>query len=264
MVYAIETFGLSKEFVSFKRRYRLLSHPFQKESPALVINDITLKIRKGEIFCLIGPNGAGKTTLIKVLSCLILPTKGSAEVAGYDILKDEEKVRNAIGLVTGDERSFYWRLTGRQNIEFFAALYNLSPDTLHRRINELFDILHIEEPDKRFQEYPSGIKQRLSIVRALLNDPDILFIDELTKNLDPTSAKDLRKFIKETLVKKHGKTIIFSTHLLYEVEGLADRIGFMSKGRIVAEGELETLRKTMGNKGAAIEEVYDYFINKKG
>lgn len=241
---AIETHGLTKEFSRGKK----------------VINDIDLNVNKGELFCLVGPNGAGKTTLIKMLCNLILPTKGEIFINGYDILHDPEKVRSFIGLVTGDERSFYWRLTGRENMEFFAALYNLSPKVKKEKIKELFGLLAIKEPDKRFQEYPSGIKQKLSIARALLNEPTILFIDELTKSLDPSSAKDLRRFIKERLVRDQAKTVIFSTHNLHEVESLADRIAFMVKGKIVAVGALDDLRKIIGKQDATIEQIYNYFI----
>ena len=180
------------------------------------------------------------------------------------MLEDSDKARCSIGLVTGDERSFYWRLAGRQNMEFFAALYGLSPQAGKKRIKELFDILHIDEPNKRFQEYASGVKQKLSIARALLSDPSILFIDELTKSLDPTSAMELRMLIKETLVKKQGKTVFFSSHNLHEVKELADCIALMSEGRILAKGTLEELRRIIGNQEAAIEDIYTYFIGKKG
>lgn len=245
---AVKTQGLIKEFKRNKR----------------VLDGIDLSINKGELFCLVGANGAGKTTLIKILCNLILPTAGEVFIDGHNIVRDSEKARSSIGLVTGDERSFYWRLTGRQNMEFFAALYSLSPKAVRARIKELFELLDIEEPDKKFQEYPSGIKQRLSIARTLLNDPAIIFMDELTKSLDPTSAQALRKFIKEILVKKQGKTVFFSTHQLYEAEELADCIAFMSKGKIVGIGALNELKKIVGREDVTIEKIYDYFINRKG
>jgi len=215
------------------------------------------------LFCLVGTNGAGKTTLLKLLCNLILPTSGEIFINGYNVIKDSERTRSSIGLVTGDERSFYWRLTGKQNMKFFATFYNLSSYESRIKIDELFKLLHIEEPDKRFQEYSSGIKQRLSIARALLNDSPVLFLDELTKGLDPASAKELRIFIKETLVKEKKKTVFFSTHNLHEAEELADRIAFMRKGKITADGTIDELRKTMGRQDASIEDIYDYFMNKK-
>lgn len=242
---AIKTENLNKEFVRNKK----------------VICDINLSIKEGELFCLVGANGAGKTTLIKLLCNLILPTSGSIFVDGYDMVRDSEKGKGSIGLVTGDERSFYWRLTGRQNMEFFAALYNLPAPSAKQKIEELFDILQISEPDKRFQEYPSGIKQKLSIARALLGDPTVLFIDELTKNLDHSSAKELRRFIKEVLVGKQRKTVFFTTHQLFEVEELADRIAFMLKGRITAMGSFRDLKNLMGDQEGDIEKLYCFFIS---
>jgi len=238
-----------------------LTKKFTKDR--IAVDGIDLTVYKGELFCLVGNNGAGKSTLIKMLCNLILPTSGEMFINGYSMLRDPEKASVTIGLVTGDERSFYWRLTGRQNMEFFAVLYGLDSGTRKARINELFSILGIKEPDKCFQEYPSGIKQNLSIARALLNDPDILFIDELTKNLDPTTARDLTRFIKEVLVKKQGKTVFFSTHQLCEAEELADHIAFMSRGRIMAVGILDELKGKINKSDADIEEIYDYFVNRK-
>ena len=228
-----------------------------------IIRSVDLEVRKGELFCMVGANGAGKTTLIKILCGLILPTKGEVFINGHNMLSDPDAARSSIGLVTGDERSFYWRLTGRQNLDFFATLHNLRPPEKNRKIEELLDILRIENPDNRFQEYPSGVKQRLSIARALLSDPAVLFMDELTKNLDHASAKGLRAFIKESLVKKQGKTVFFSTHHLYEVEELADRVAFMIKGGIFAMGTLKELKEATGIPGADIERVYDYFTEDK-
>lgn len=228
-----------------------------------VIDGIDLIVKRGELFCLVGANGAGKTTLIKLLCNLILPTRGEIFINGYNMLRDSEKAQASIGLVTGDERSFYWRLTGRQNLEFFAALYNLHSGQRKAKVKELFDLLCIEEPDKKFQEYSSGAKQKLSIARALLNDPDILFIDELTKSLDPGSIQFLSRFIKETLIKKHAKTVFFSTHQLYEVEQLADRIAFMARGKIVAQGTFKEVREISKKKDASIKELYDYFTEKR-
>ena len=229
----------------------------------MVVDKLSFEVGAGEVVGLLGPNGAGKTTLMKMLCNLILPTKGEIFINRYSMSYDYEKIKLMTSLVTGDERSFYWRLTGRQNMEFFAVLYNLPPASFKKKINDLFGLLRIKEPDKRFQEYSSGIKQRLSMARALLNDPAVLFIDELTKGLDPTSAKDLKMFIKEVLVKKQKKTIFFSTHNLYEAEELADRIAFMRKGRIVAAGTLYELRKLLNKQDASIEQVYDYFMNIK-
>lgn len=241
MSFAIEIASLKKEFYPTKSLSELLN-PLYRQKSILAINDIKLQIKTGELFALLGPNGAGKTTLIKILACLILPTEGTAKVAGYDILKDEEKIKASIGLISGEERSFYWRLSGQQNLQFFASLYNLSSNQAKTRIKDLLDLLEIDEPDKRFQEYSTGIKQRLAIARSLLNNPKVLFMDEPTKSLDPGTAQKLREFIKEKLVRQQGNTIFFATHNLDEAKCLADQVAIMDKGQIIACGKIDELQ----------------------
>lgn len=255
---AINISGLYKEFISIKNIYQLVLQPFQRQKPFLAINNISLQVKQGEIFALVGQNGAGKTTLIKILSCLILPTKGKVDMMGYDISKEGERVRVSIGLVSSDERSFYWRLTLRQNLYFFAALYNLSGENAKRRIEELSRLLEINDYlDKRFQECSSGIKQRLSIARSLLSDPSILFMDEPFKSLDLHSVKNLKNFIKKILVEEQGKAVFFISHNFNEVENFADRIAIMYKGEILACGTLSDLRDKINSQSASLEDIYD-------
>lgn len=222
-LYAVETVELTKYFHSGEVK---------------ALKNVNLKIKQGEIIALLGPNGAGKTTLLKILSTLILPTSGTAYVKGYEVIQCEDDVKKSIGLVTGEERSFYWRLTGRQNLEFFATLCNLKKNQINERLDYLFDLFEIENPDKRFYEYSAGIKQRFGLIRSLLHEPDVLLMDEPTKSLDPFSAKILREFIKETLVKKMGKTVLFTTHRLEEIKDFCDSVALMSKGEIIACGKL--------------------------
>lgn len=262
MTYAIETFKLTKEFIPARSFYKFLVNPLQKERAILAINDITIQVKEAEIFGLIGLNGVGKTTLIKILSCLILPTEGEARVSGCDILKEEDKVKGSIGLVSGDERSFYWRLTLSQNLEFFATLYNLSRLEAKRKIEELSRLLGIGASlNQRLQECSAGIKQRLAIARSLLNNPRVLFMDEPTKSLDPLSAENLRNFIKGNLTRQQGKTVFFTTHNLSEVENFADRIAIMADGEIKACGTLEELRYRMGSAQATMEAIYERFAS---
>lgn len=232
MEYAIKTEYLTKEFVNAKSWSNLLSKPFQKEKILLAVNNVSLEVKKGEIFCLLGKNGAGKTTLIKLLCTLILPTRGNAYVNGYNIAKDDKKVRSTIGLVTGEERSFYWRLTGRQNLSFFASLYDLSRDSADNRIEALSKLLKIDYMDKKVGAYSQGMRQRLAIVRCLINDPEVIFMDEPTKSLDPVASQEIRVFIKETLICQQRKTVFFSTHDLIEAKFLASRLAVMEKGEI--------------------------------
>jgi len=253
MGWAIETFNLTKLFMPSEGLYL---RPFCKRDAVLAINNINLSIKKGELFCLIGPNGSGKTTLIKILCSLILPTKGTAFINGVDILGNNEKLKSSIGLMTSDDRSFYWRLTGRQNLTFFAFLYNLNPQQATKKIKEIMELLEIEAPDKRFQEYSTGMKQRLGIARSLLNDPQVLFMDEPTKSLDPKASYNLKVFIKERLVREQGKTVLFTTHHLDETEEFADRLAIIDRGRLVACGNLGELQHLIGEPAANLEKIF--------
>ncbi len=240
MEYAVETIDLTKRFTQTSGFIDFL--PVSKKKETTAIENVNLKIRKGELFGIVGPNGAGKTTLIKVLCTLILPTSGSAYVNGYDIIKEEEKARSSLGFVSGDERSFYWRLTGRQNLEFFAALNNFHHP--NKKVNEVLDIIDFaDKADNKFYTYSAGMKQWMAIARGLLNDPEVLFMDEPTKSLDPISAQKLRAFIKERLMEEQRKTVFLSTHYLEEAEQLCDRIAIIDKARIRACGTLNELRK---------------------
>ena len=181
--------------------------PFRKREWTEAVKDISLDIKEGEFFGMLGPNGAGKTTLIKMLCCLVLPNSGTASVFGSDIIKNEQKVKETVGLVSAEERSFFWRITGRENLEFYAALYNIPRHTVSRRINELLELVGLaEDGDKRFQSYSTGMRQKLAIARGLLSEPRLLFVDEPTRSLDPVSAQAVRRFLKEKIAAA-GKTI---------------------------------------------------------
>jgi len=261
--YAIQTINLTKEFISDRNLATLLLHPFQKRNTVLAVDGVNLQIRKGEIFGLVGVNGAGKTTLIKMLTTFILPTKGTAYINGYDITKDGQKVKASIGLVTSEQNSFYYSLTGRQNLNFFASFHGLTFLETKKKIDELASLLDIEEYlEIMFKEYSSGIRQRLSIARSLLNNPDILLIDEPTKSLDFVNANNLRLFIKEELSRKLGKTIVFTTHNLQEAEQLADRIAIMDKGKVKASGAIQELCQKIGKPQARLEEIFTELIAK--
>ncbi len=261
--YAIETTDLSKRFYPSKNLKQFVFNPWGKTGSILAVDRASLQIKKGELFVLVGPNGAGKTTLIKILAGLILPTKGNARVNGYDVVKDEMRVKESIGLLAGDERSFYGRLTGRENLSFFACLYNIPRKKAEKRIGELAGFLEIGDLDRRFQEYSAGIKQRLAVARGLLNNPQIIFMDEPTKNLDPLAAEDLRSLIKRGLVETQGKTVLFCTHNLSEAVALGMRIAIMHKGEIKACGTVEELRKEGGlAPHIDIKDVFKHYVSK--
>lgn len=242
MSWAIDTISLTKRF-PISTGWRGLFRPQQYNPPA--VNGVSLTVDEGELFGLVGPNGAGKTTIIKLLSTLILPTSGSARVNGYD-LHQETDIKASIGLVTSDERSFYWRLTGRQNLDFFASLHGLPPKEIGDTVQSVLDEVALADvADKRFQTFSTGMRQRLSIARALLNRPRLLFLDEPTKGLDPTATGDLHKLIKERLTLKEGITVFMTTHDLSEAEKLCDRIAIMNHGQIFACGTMEDLRNEL-------------------
>ena len=208
----------------------------------MAVNKVCLDIDEGEFFGLLGPNGAGKTTLIKMLSCLVLPSSGKAQVFGHDVSKDEQAVKRLVGLVSAEERSFYWRLTGRENLRFYASLYHIPRQQARKRIDQLLKLVElIDVADMRFQNYSTGMKQKLAIARGLLSEPKVLFVDEPTRSLDPVSAQSIRSFLKEK-VADNGKTVILATHNLYEAEQLCDRLAIMDKGQVIALGSVNELR----------------------
>ena len=240
MSYAIEAYGLTKHFIGRKSPVDYFRRSGKQEIVA--VQEVSFQIRAGELFGLLGPNGAGKTTLLKLLSTLIIPTAGMARVNGYD-LRNEERVKAAIGLVTGHERGLYWRLTGRENLQFFASLSGLSPSQTKNRIKELSALLDLEEfMDRRFDQCSSGMKQRLALARGMLHHPQILFLDEPTLNLDPIAAARLRETISD-LVSHHGHTILLITHNLHEAEQLCDRVAIMHRGRLQGIDRVDHLRK---------------------
>ena len=241
MPLAIETFELTKQFPRNKGLWGFI--PGSRPSRAVTAVDrVNLTVERGELFGLLGPNGAGKTTLIKLLCTLIVPTGGRARVNGYD-LRQEAAIKASVGLVTGDERSFYWRLSGRQNLEFFAALHGLPPGRARRRVQEVLEVVELEDvAAERFQTYSTGMRQRLSIARGLLNEPQILFLDEPTKSLDPIATRHMHDFIKNRLAGQEGVTVFLTTHRLGEAEQLCDRVAIMNRGRIRACGTIPELR----------------------
>jgi ABC-2 type transport system ATP-binding protein len=250
----VETFDLTKRYPQIRRYHQLILHPLRKRE-ITALEKVTIRVNKGEVFGLLGPNGAGKTTLIKTLCTLLLPNEGTAVVNGYDIVKQEKEAKRSVGYVVNDERSFYWRLTGRQNLGFFAILNNLAPDRAHRRIEAVLRLVGLEaDADKRVKDYSTGMKQRLAIARGMLSNPQVLFMDEPTKSLDPAIAGSLRDFIRGNIVEGQEKTVFLSTHNLGEAEELCDRIAIIDKGKIKACGTLEEMQALFdGNRRYRIE-----------
>jgi len=237
---AVFTQGLSKTFGSRRKLAEIMRHPFTRSERTVALKGVDLEIRQGEIFGLLGPNGAGKTTLLKILSSLVLPDTGQARVNAYDIATDELDVRRSIGYVTSDERSFYWRLSGRQNLIFFARLFHVPPDIITGRVDDLLGRVDLlAKGNEPFSAYSSGMKQRLAIGRALLHDPPILFLDEPTRSLDPVTARHIREFIRDRLARDGGKTILLATHNLHEAAALCHRMAILNRGQVRRVGRLD-------------------------
>lgn len=240
MTPAIATENLTKRFARTSGYRDLI--PFRKRPQVTAVENVSLEVKEGELFGLLGPNGAGKTTLIKMLCCLIIPSSGTAKIFGHDILKDEQTVKGLVGMVSAEERSFYWRLTGRENLQFYASLYRMYGKQAKKRIDELLELVGLtDSADMRFQTYSTGMRQKLAIARGLLSEPRVLFVDEPTRSLDPVYAQAVRKFLKEKAVGS-GKTVILATHNLSEAEQLCDRLVIIDHGHVTALGSVAELR----------------------
>jgi len=225
--YAAECQNLSRVYTS---RIRLGE---KREVHAL--HDLTLSIPTGTIFGILGPNGAGKTTLVRVLSTLLTPTSGRASVLGFDVVKDAAEVRNHIGLILGGERGLFARLTGKENLQYFAAINHMSPKVADHRADEMLEMLNLtDNPHLLVEQYSRGMKQRLHIARGLLTDPEIMFLDEPTIGLDPFGAKELRELIPRLV--ERGKTVLLTTHYMFEADTLCNTIAMINKGSLVALG----------------------------
>ncbi len=210
------------------------------------MDGVSFDIKDGELFGLLGPNGAGKTTLIKCISTLLIPDNGNAIVGGFSINDDPLGVRNKIGVLTGGERSLYWKLTPRENLKYFAALYGVPRKETKERIDYLLTLMDLKDKEnERVERLSSGMKQKLSIARTLIHDPPVLLIDEPTLGLDPYFARFVREFIKEELHEKLKKTILLTTHYMEEADDLCNRVAFMYGGKIKALDTPALLKKSM-------------------
>jgi ABC-2 type transport system ATP-binding protein len=216
----------------------------RKREPVTALDSISLTIPVGEVHGLLGPKGAGKTTLVKILSTVLLPTGGSARVLGHDVVEEAAAVRPQIGIVFGGERGLYWRLTGRQNLEYWGALYKLSRSEIKRRSAQLIERVGLSErADERVETYSRGMKQRLHLARGLIGDAKVLFLDEPTTGMDPLAAREFRALIAE--LRGEGRTILLATHDMAEAEALCDRVTLIDRGVILATESPRTLGRVI-------------------
>ena len=249
--YAIQIVNLIKTFKTKTPYGSLFNHQTRYVN---AIDNLNLNIKKGELFGLLGPNGAGKTTLVKILCTLLPPDGGIATVNGFDVTKQQMQVKQSIGTIFSvGERGFFWRLTGFSNLEFFAAINNVPRSGRKERIMEVLELVGMQEKAfEIFQKYSGGMKRKLALARALLADPPILLLDEPTTGLDVTSSRNIRDFIKNDLSKKHGKTVLYTTHYIEEVSQMCDRVGIIKKGKIIALDTPDAL-KGMAKKGEVVD-----------
>lgn len=234
---AVDVLDVRKSF----RRVRGLRDTFHRPVFDVALAGIDLSVDEGEIFGLLGPNGAGKTTLIKILCGLIIPDEGDVRIAGFDVA--DNAARRAIGVVYGDERSFHWRLSVRENLRFFARLYRMPRERVDARIDELIEMVGLgHAADRKMLGFSSGMKQRASIARGLLHDPPVLLMDEPTRMLDPIGAFELHSLIRERIAAE-GRTVLVATNLMAEAETLCDRLLLIDRGRQVLTGTVREFRE---------------------
>lgn len=220
------------------------------------VDSLDFNIEKGEIFGIVGPNGAGKTTTLKMLSGLIVPTAGSITIQGMDFEHDARKIKQKLGFLP-EESPLYEGMTAEDYLMFFSEIYGIGSGRASARIKELLTALRLDSNGKKIGEMSKGMQRKVAIARALINDPEYLVLDEMTSGLDPTTSKYLGDFVAD--LKKHGKTIVFSAHNLYQVESLCDRVLIMNRGREVACGTMAEIKK----RCSAIEYAMEFDVPEK-
>lgn len=232
----IEVTDLARDYISRKGILK------NQQQVIRAVDGISFEVKRGEIFGLLGSNGAGKTSTIKMLTTLLTPTAGKMKVLGFNPVSEEGELRAHINFVYGGERSLYWRITARENLEYFSDLYKIDKRTKQKRIPELLELVGLQDrADERVETFSKGMKQRLQIARSLVNDPEILFLDEPTIGLDPIGARDLRRIVKD--LAQMNKTVLITTHYMYEADEICDRVAILNKGKLVAMDTPTNLKK---------------------
>lgn len=236
---------LWKSFPAPRSLGDVFREPFHGPSVPVVV-DVSLDVYAGEFVGLLGPNGAGKTTLLKVLATLIAPDRGSATVAGHDVVRDAARVRRAIAPVLANERSLYWRLSAQENLELFAALLRVPKAETNARVADALDVVGLGDTGRKMVgQFSAGMMQRLLVARALVGHPRVLLLDEPTRSLDPTAAHAFRSFLREELAARRRCAVLIATHRAEEAFELCDRVVVMHRGRVAAEGRASTLGESL-------------------
>ena len=215
-------------------------------TPSPAVADVSLDVHAGEFVGLLGPNGAGKTTLLKVLATLIVPDRGSAVVGGHDVVAEPASVRRVIASVLANERSLYWRLSARENLELFAALLRLRPEDTAGRVSDALEVVGLADAGKKMVgQFSAGMMQRLLVGRALLGHPRVLLLDEPTRSLDPTAAHSFRAFLRDELAGRRRCAVLVATHRTEEAFELCDRVVVMNRGRVAGMGPAAELSQSL-------------------
>jgi ABC-2 type transport system ATP-binding protein len=248
------------EAIELRRTYRTTTGVIRRKPLEVeAVRGVSFAVEHGELFGLLGPNGAGKTTTIKMLITLLLPTSGQARVLGHDVVKDARDVRKRIGYVFGGDRGLYERLSALDNLRYFAELYGVSGKAQRLRIDEVLELVGLKGREKeRVEGYSRGMRQRLHIARGILHDPEVVFLDEPTIGVDPVGARDLRQTIADLVTS--GKTVLLTTHYMFEADALCDRIAVIANGRIVGEGTPTELKDNVA--GGRVTEIEVFGVDE--
>jgi len=234
---AVEVLNLKKTFNIERPVYKQILSPFGNSKKLTAIDSASFNICSGEILGVVGPNGAGKTTLLRMLADILLPDSGSIRLCGNTVTRHGYELRRHVGYVSSDERSFFWRLTGKENLEFFASLYGLNPRQATARtasLLEQFDF--IGKANRLFRDYSAGMRKKVSVMRAFIHNPSLLLLDEVTNSLDPNSAKMVMEMVRQYVSEHENSAAIWSTHRLEEISLICDRVMMIESGKIVTEG----------------------------
>ncbi len=233
--------GLRKRFVTKERTGLIKSRAKVVEALA----GVDLSIGRGRLLSLVGPNGAGKTTLVRILATLLLPDEGKAYVGGLDVVRDADKVRRIVGVMLYPDKGFFGKLTGLENLVYYGMLYGLSKSDARRRAMELLELVGLTEAkDRPYEEYSMGMKARLGVAKALINDPELVLLDEPTTGIDPLGARRIRELIRR--LRQEGRTVLLTSHNLHEVEELSDEVALIVGGKIAARGPPDELKRRLG------------------
>src|SRR3989449_5707771 len=235
----LETDSLAKSFT-------VKEGPLFRKNPKTVtaLRDVSFKVKKGEVFGLLGPNGAGKTTTIKILCTLIQPTSGDAFVNGHSVTRSPQKARQDLGVMLTGDRTLYWKLSGRENLEYFAALYHMNRAQAKKRIQDLLKLVGLDErQDTLVENYSTGMRIRLSFIKGILHEPPVILLDEPTMSLDPQSARLIREIIQD--MRRQGHAILLTTHYMEEADQLSDRVAVIDHGKIIAMAPPSELKRSV-------------------